>query len=226
MMKIIIHPGLHKTGTTFLQENVFKNLENVNYIFKPKISDIPDLLRPGINLISHEEWSLSMPHKGKDKFKIMRRLARLYPDAYILLGVRSPYPFYDSSYSQYIKAGGIRSQKSYFKKFQHMQPREYAYKLTHLFDKIHLYQQEELRDNPEQTIKDICEFIGCKVPEYTVDKSYNLKLKGNWLVFFRIMNIIMLGPLLRRVIESPYWIFTAIPRRLFNKNKIRNKEIR
>ena len=58
------------------------------------------------------------------------------------------------------------------------------------------------------------------------EKKRNLKLKGNWLLFFRIMNIIMLGPLLRKVIESPYWILTAIPRRLFNKNKIRNKEVR
>ena len=31
---IIIHVGLHKTGTTFLQKEIFSRMKNINYIYK------------------------------------------------------------------------------------------------------------------------------------------------------------------------------------------------
>jgi hypothetical protein len=34
--KIFIHVGLHKTGTTFLQREIFSKLKNVNYIHPPR----------------------------------------------------------------------------------------------------------------------------------------------------------------------------------------------
>jgi hypothetical protein len=34
--KIFVHVGLHKTGTTFLQEEIFSKLNNVNYIHQPR----------------------------------------------------------------------------------------------------------------------------------------------------------------------------------------------
>ena len=208
--KLIIHIGLHKTGSSFLQHCVFPKLKGVNYIYKPENPLFAPILASRINLMSDEEISMSMPHK-QGKFKGLWELQKQYPDAKIIIGIRKHGSWFYSCYAQYIKTGGYLNQDRYYLKYPHISPEEYYLLLKTMWKNIYIYWHEDLINNRATIVRGICEFIGVPVPEYN-NRKINVSLKH--VEYWRWINRIFRGEWLRKHIESPWWIWTFISRRL------------
>jgi len=131
MSRFIIHVGLHKTGSTFLQQQVFPSLAGVSLITRPYTqynhafnrlqyaddslydrdavrAELDDMTGERI-LISDESLS------GKpfyfnyvNRSLIVRRLKNLLPDATIILFLRGQVDLILSLYNQYVRMGGTK----------------------------------------------------------------------------------------------------------------------
>jgi len=112
MNDVIIHVGLQKTGTTFLQEEIFRKLKNVRYIRDISFTNLC-FKRDKKTIIANEALS-GDPYSNKiDRFKVIDNLHKLFPDAKIIVGTRYMPNMIDSLYSQYIRNGGYRIHKKW-----------------------------------------------------------------------------------------------------------------
>ncbi|WP_077325658.1 hypothetical protein [Virgibacillus siamensis] len=141
MKKVFLHLGYHKTATTFLQQYIYPELLQVNYIrqkdiknelriirLRRKISDedIVKLRKLFLSfdngqplLISYEGLSGSpfAPKKAKRQRGVLRDLRRIFPeeefDVHVIIGIREQADLFSSLYVQYIHQGGVRSAEGY-----------------------------------------------------------------------------------------------------------------
>jgi hypothetical protein len=129
---LLFHIGYHKTGTSFLQKQVFEMNNSFNRINQYKINRA--LIYPGpfhfdielaksfidngirdnvINVFSNERLS-GAPHEGgRDAKGIADRIKLVAPNAKILVVVREQISAISSSYNQYIRAVGSLSLSEY-----------------------------------------------------------------------------------------------------------------
>ena len=175
MANIVIHVGLHKTGTTFLQYEIFSKLKNTNCTFLLKYET--KIYDDKINIISDEELSVNpftptyhREHLDCDyRFVIADRLHSIFPDAKIILGIRDKESWVRSIYSQYVKSGGIYSfdifRKDIFDE-SFLDFDAYIKCLKGLFDEVFVYHLEDLKKDNDSFVKNICDFIGAEVPDY------------------------------------------------------------
>ncbi len=128
-MTVLIHPGFHKTATTWLQEAVFSNQKYFNslashdevdaHVVRPHdlVFDpaglkalVADRVRMGsantADVLSSEILSGNILLGSRDSVTIANRLANAVPDAKIVFTVRSQKPITKSIYVQYLKRGG------------------------------------------------------------------------------------------------------------------------
>ncbi|TKK67986.1 sulfotransferase [Ilyomonas limi] len=135
---ILVHIGYHKTGTTFLQKEVFKNpalpfnLIERGLVHKEIIrknlfffdsdhtrSILTENFRPNcINVIS-DEGLLGSPHAGGyNSYDNFLKIKQLFPNAKILIGIREQNDIILSGYKQYIKTIGTLDLKRYLTRFK------------------------------------------------------------------------------------------------------------
>ena len=126
MKKIYIHIGLHKTGSTFLQNKVFPKLKETTYIGRPYTQQsiaFNKLQYADSSLYSEEETIMEIKNFEKhekilisdemlsglpfnnyiNRTIIADRLSKIFPDATILLFLRSQKDLLLSLYNSYIK---------------------------------------------------------------------------------------------------------------------------
>jgi len=127
---LFIHVGLHKTGTTFLQHEVFPKLkslqlleggETANWLrrlateedssFDPAVYQeyFYPLVEAGPTLISHEGLSGATYLRYVNQTRTADRLLRLFPHANIILSIRRQDTFLVSLYLNFIEGGGSAS---------------------------------------------------------------------------------------------------------------------
>lgn len=134
---VLIHPGFHKTGTTYLQEVVFASGPGFvqpwtrqlvyDHIIDPHelAFDVEaaraafDAARKGAVgdalAVLSEEGLCGNPFNGAREAAIhARKLRALFDNAYILLTVRSQPGMLRAVYIQYLKAYGRRSPESFY----------------------------------------------------------------------------------------------------------------
>ncbi len=168
---IVIHVGLHKTGTTFLQRQVFPYIQDIHFVDKEEsIRFDMKLEKNKINLISNEDLS-GDPWGGDvgDRFQIAQRLKGAFPDARIIVGTREKNSWIKSLYKNYVRKGGIYDFDDFMKYVfseRRFNYNEYIDFLKELFNDIHVYDFSELKKDSVQFVKDICDFIGCIVPDF------------------------------------------------------------
>ena len=170
-MKVVLHVGMHKTATTFLQAEIFPKLKNVNLIHKFELGS--KLYEDKLNIISNEGFSGKSYHpftNADERFIKADRLHAMFPDAFILIGVRNPTSWHKSLYSQYLKRGGILKFEEWK---ENVDPRYfdtyyYINYLQKLFGekKVYVYEFEELIKNHHKFVLGICAFLEVDVPEY------------------------------------------------------------
>ena len=127
MTKRIVHIGLHKTGTTFLQRHYFPELNGLTYQtsrrFYTKFSQqelSSTLLISSENLSGipwNEEWKKGIinNHRYLSSFKrAIENLYRVYPDSRIIVVFRRHGDFLLSLYKQYVQEGGVLQFQEFY----------------------------------------------------------------------------------------------------------------
>lgn len=175
MADIVLHMGLHKTGTSFLQYEIFSRLKNTNLTLMLRYGT--KIYEDKLNIISDEELSVNpylptyhrMHLDCNQRFVIAERLHSIFPDAKIILGIREKDSWVRSVYSQYVKSGGIYSYDKFVKDiFDHsfLYFDAYIKCLKSLFDEVLVYEFEDLKYDSKSFVKNICDFIGVDAPSF------------------------------------------------------------
>jgi hypothetical protein len=112
--KLFLHVGLHKTGTTFLQRNVFPVWPGLTYLKWRNIEYLIRLQAGNIYLMSCEGFSGATFASLDERCRGLHRLGAMFPGAYPIIGVRRHGDFLASLYSQYIRYGGKESISGFF----------------------------------------------------------------------------------------------------------------
>jgi len=184
-LNIVIHLGLHKTGTTFFQEKIFNKIENVNLIRRYDL--IIKLNKDKVNIISNENLSITpfdnKFHKGLTsdyRFIVIDRIKRLFPNAKIIIGLRkNRLEWTRSLYSEYIKSYGCLSFDNFIQRFNiesYYDFESYVDYIKKNFDNVFVYYLSDLRNNNKKIVNDVCSFIGVETPIYNneiVNKRLN-----------------------------------------------------
>ena len=135
-MTVLLHPGFHKTATSWLQGTVFAERRLFNALMDhEQIDDLlvrphdfefdPDAAREKIaamrlggetgtvDVISSEILSGTMFSGSRESLRLAQRLGQVFDEAKILLTVRSQLSIMKSVYLQYVKRGGRLSIEDY-----------------------------------------------------------------------------------------------------------------
>ena len=187
---IILHVGLPKTGTTFLQEEIFRKM-NIKYIRDLNITSFATSDRKVI--ISHEGLSISdVFEPAYKKYMVAEYLKKIFPDAKIIVGIRDKDSWLRSMYSQYIRNGGGGSYDYFISHLdkEHLNFEKYINHLKMLFNDVFVYKFEEIVSDKARVVKEMCDFIGEPVPDYR-DKKYRVSLKPYQLRALRFFNRIL-----------------------------------
>lgn len=127
--RLLLHLGLHKTATTFLQKSVWPNWDGVGYAGRPNPKGFESseqavfsIDKPVI-LLSNESsgGSLKRSYLRDVSWATLREeklleLKRLYSDKYelgVVIGLRKPEPWILSLYKHYLKYGGVETLEGF-----------------------------------------------------------------------------------------------------------------
>lgn len=134
MREIILHLGLFKTASTYLQHDIFQNMDEIFYVKRRRYNHtlLPDILtsdyisfklqadhfRRGFEelmgdnqkvVLSHEIFSGNPYFQSFNRFDIAAKLKLLFPAAKVIIGLRGQVSLIDSLYREYIVQGGVKS---------------------------------------------------------------------------------------------------------------------
>ena len=189
--QIILHLGLHKTASSYLQKNVFPKLEDVEVQHLMEICQIKFTSFKKTLLISSEGLLSSMPqYEDNDTVEdSIEALYRIYPNARIILGIRNDEPWFRSCWNQYIRSGGTMSYIDYLFEYGGtcLLPHEYVALMEKRWKNIFVYHQEDLKLYPKEVIQNMCNFIGVPMPIFdvaTINKSFSM----DKIIILRFLN--------------------------------------
>lgn len=168
------HVGLHKTGITFLQENVFTLFEDY-YLIRKEFKDLvgyPDNMfncPEGKGLLVSWERLSGLPWTGSwlgEYKRYVDRITFLFPDARCIIGFRRHDQLVRSFYKQYLQVGGTQRPEYLFsldgtgmisnEDLQFTRRLEIA---REAFSDVHVYTQESLRDNFATVLRGLSHFL-------------------------------------------------------------------
>lgn len=190
--QLVFHIGLHKTGTSFLQNNIFAYFENITLIrgFDSwrKIFNIEN--ENEIFLLSDEYISGKLwgGNYVEDYFANLKMIQDLFgSETKIIVGFREPISFLKSIYKQYLHEGGTEGFETVYNpkqtgliKDKDLRNKERIDMTLDLFENVLFYSQNELR-NDEQIIEEICDFIGGTLKkERPIKENNNQGIRTNF----------------------------------------------
>jgi len=194
-MKIIIHVGLHKTGTTFFQNQIFNKIPNAKLIRRPNFTT--PLQKNKMNIISSEALS-GAPYvrsNAKIRFIIADRLKSCFPDAKIIIGIREKKSWLKSLYSQFIRNGGIYDFDSWLEKVvdkDYLDQDSYIDYLKSLFRDVYVFRFENFCNTKKKVVIEMCKLMEIGYIDYR-DIKYNTKLSKNRLNIIKYLNRIWIS---------------------------------
>lgn len=152
----LIHVGLHKTGTTWLQFEVFPRIKK-NIISNESLSGRPFRL------------TIDDIIDTRERYHYAEQLRKKYGDVKILLVLRRQHFLMTSLYSQYLKGGGtyiFDIWKNTMFNWDYIDYVPYGIYLKELFSNVKIAWYEDLNKNKTKFIENLCEWLGCEVPDY------------------------------------------------------------
>ncbi|ADI74123.1 hypothetical protein Metev_1256 [Methanohalobium evestigatum Z-7303] len=171
---LYIHIGLPKTGTTFLQVEIFPKWNGIKYLGGRK-KEIT--LKELVEIDDNQTYLISKEYLAGEP-KIVN-LAKLFPEAKIMVSFRKHDKWVTSRYKQYIQDINcstlsfkeffdIENNNGYFKK-ENLNYRKKIKTIEESFNqKPFVFLQEELTDNLDGVLKDMEYFMGGRAPK--IDK--------------------------------------------------------
>ena len=149
--KTIIHIGMHKTGTTWFQNEFYPKVTDYVFINPKKIVKClvnpnpfffdPAVARKRLNIskkksiLCEEELSGSIMTGGLNGFltyEMVHRLNATFPNATIVIFLRNQFDMVASIYRQYVKAGGNYSLNSFLYRRDYPDYRGPLFSFNHL----------------------------------------------------------------------------------------------
>lgn len=163
---MIIHVGLPKCGSTFLQNQIFSKIDKKVY---------SNELLSGMNVEERELYARGLYNKYGQDLKI-------------ILILRNKDDWNKSLYNQNVKSLNtfLKYDEWYKKKFDKglNDFNGYIKLLDGFFNDVYVYDYEDFIDNKNKFILKLCWDIGCKCPNYD-DVRYNNRLNEIESVIFR-----------------------------------------
>ncbi|MEM7492722.1 MAG: sulfotransferase [Pseudomonadota bacterium] len=183
--RLFIHVGLHKTGTSYLQQSVFPHVDGITYLGRPYSAGLS--IEPVVHarhadeifLISNEKFSFPAispdyldPDKRALSVKAMReqclsRLKALLPSATPIVAVRNPLDWIESTYTQYVKYFGTRSPEEFWSSSgdgcvgaSDVTFDSLVDHVTSLFDRAFVFDYDELSGDQTALLNGLCTFLG------------------------------------------------------------------
>lgn len=247
MQNLAIHIGFHKTGTSYLQNVVFNNIDNLNlHLGWQSHRELMTLDPKIITLISDEgiSGSLWKGNYSESFYTNIERIKSLYGDPKILIGIRKHQSFITSIYKQFLNEKGFQSFNYIFNnentgliKHEDLILQNKIESIKKDFSSVHIYTQEDLLKDKKNIVSNILKFLEIPEKSYdfnTQDKISNISIKTKKQVrFLRRINklnysIESIHPKLG-LYTSPYQKLGITPRGLvktfFNKNQSDNFQI-
>ena len=192
---MIVHVGYFKTGTTYLQNNVFPFMEGVHYhdyeeskkIFKPvhtgttfefNAEQVAKSFDQREDSLYSYERLVGKMGVGTYNYQIAERLKKLGFKK-IIFTIRRQDKIVESLYRQYIQEGGVLKPSSFVKDRRYFRTShlDYYQLIVHyadLFGKenILIIPQEELRNNQAVALEKLREFCGAKAIHLDMQKKF------------------------------------------------------
>ena len=230
-----------KTGTTFLQENIFPKFKEVNY-YRGWTSFRSMLKNPNQNpILISDESILGDMFDGsfnKNFEKKCNNLQTLFGDPEIIIGYREQNEFIKSLYKQRLNQGGTEEFQEFFNientgliKVDDLFYHDKLETLKKKFNKVYVYTFDDFIKNKQNFINNLCTFL--KVPNIGVINHDEVKNKGAFydyqvrklLKYNRINNKIKDFPFSIGLYNSLFRKLKITPRDLFTKNVNKPKSL-
>lgn len=192
-MSLLVHIGYHKTATTWLQRRLFEPANGFTQIvthqevwdhlagphglnFTPEpmarlIAERRKTVPDGQTPVISSELISGLPFQGGAGSDInATRLAKIVPDARVLISIRSQMKILPSVYMQYLRRGGTMAPKRFFNETHVMGYPGFSSdhfcfdrlisRYQSLFSQVKVVTQESINSNPNTAARSIAEFAG------------------------------------------------------------------
>lgn len=236
----LIHIGYHKTGTTWLQQEVFSHQPGIYTVPRKLITEAflqpsafsfdPWQARKMLSALSDHRVLVSMealsgyPHNGglngclsRD---IVSRLQRTFPDAQILVVLRSQPEAIASAYCQYVHRGGTYSPGRYIgltarpnrpDKVPTFNPDHFEYlPLLRCYREafgegaVHVFLYEQFRDERDEFLRRLAETFNLYLP--TTDFALSPRRRTSYSPGLLRLSRLLGGFSARDVSNKRYWM--------------------
>lgn len=167
------HVGLHKTGTTYLQDVVFPNWPRLRYLRFRNLEYFLALPASEKYLVSCENLSGATFATLEERCHGLARLAEMFPGAKVVIAFRPHGDFVASLYSQYLRYGGQATFGGFFSLSSPdavWHRGDLCYRaLIEVIEgafgsKPFVFHLGELRDNEQGLLTDLARFFGTPPP--------------------------------------------------------------
>jgi hypothetical protein len=244
---VFLHIGIQRTGSTFLQEEIFEklhdvnyfgfhneqiikiltNIENINLIEARKII-YEHLYQDKINLISEENIYGSMWGKDDNRIEKIDKIKNLFPQAKIIIGIRDKTDLLVSWYKKYIICGGVLRFPAFLEKIMPIEKLNYDPYIDYLIklfgkENVYIYNFEYLKDDVHGFVDDLCDFIEVDSPDFKNIKK-NIGYSFWQLKLSRILNHFFKTPFNSKGIFPLHYL--RHPHRKIFQNCIYSKKFR
>ena len=175
MSEIYLHIGTIKTGTKFLQKNVFPNIEGIKYSWKPNLSSAltyEDVYPNAKILISDERlsgWCETMLPVSW-RLKTLKKLKLLYPNAKIIITLRTTKEEFNESH--YAQICSVRQFRGTYKEFLTVWDKNWnnhemiIQEIKSLWDDALILYYSELVKDANAYVKKICDYMKVLTPRF------------------------------------------------------------
>ncbi len=182
---------MHKTGTSFLQKQIFPNLKDVLYSRRFNLRDY--YKTEGSSILISDEILSGNPfdENTMNDFEMkMDVLKSLFPNAAILVSFREPVGYILSLYKQFLHQGGTISFNEFFNadntgvlKIEDLNYLKRLNIIENNFSNVIAYDFETFRSNPDSIYNEVCRILKTEMPDLQNSKSTNnVSIRSKWQV--------------------------------------------
>jgi len=233
---IIIHIGLPKTGTTFLQNSIFKKINDIEIIRKS--GSTLNLIRDSkkeILFSSFESYLYNEKEKNlvKQALTSINNIKNIFNNPKIIFGYRNQSEYIKALYLQSLNGFkfwtfndffSLENDNSFFNKNDFLLE-QIVYELKQNFSEVYFYDLEDLKNNNEKIVNEILNFIGTKnkFKDFEI-KNENISIKTE-LQLKTLKNLNKLDSFIPNFLPSlhskPFKILGITPRQIA-QNHLKN----
>jgi hypothetical protein len=171
--RIFFHIGLHKTATSWFQKRLFPSLDGVRFVHDrqferhlPMEADVSEIL-----LFSRETlsgglvWDALPGDKTRGLVEGLTRIAAAAPRAGIIIGFREHADWLNSAHAQKTKMKNL-SREAFVASFscEDLSWCRVLARIEASFERVFPFLYEELKQDPDGLIHDLCGFLGTRPP--------------------------------------------------------------